>query len=159
MQHNYACGQPWIHVLRRGTLRPIHRPLFLQRDASVIMARKKSVERPPRATTLAALAFSKSIASYVDLKALQTPVPVHRPRRFCTDHLCVAPHCHAATHFASDARCIAFGERQSHMACGLHEPPAHASLPLLGSASLHAPRAPSAKRIDAHTQAPRARRR
>ena len=51
-------------------LRPIHRPVFLQRDASVIMARRKSAERPLRATTLAALAFSKSIASYVDLKAL-----------------------------------------------------------------------------------------
>ena len=35
------------------------------------------------------------------LKHWQTPVPVHRPRRFCTNHLCVAPHCHAATHFAS----------------------------------------------------------
>ena len=45
-----------------GHLRPIHRPVFLQRDARVMRARKKSAERPlqqprslefPAATTLA----------------------------------------------------------------------------------------------------------
>ena len=61
-------------------------------------------------------------------------------------------------HFASDARCIAFGERQSPMACGLHEPSAHASLPLPRAAAQHCTRrARPAKRIDANTQAPCAR--
>ena len=52
------------------------------------------------------------------------------------------------------ARCIAFGQRQSHMACGLHEAVGACivAAPTRGSAALHAPRACCKTAVSRHTK-------
>ena len=88
------------------------------------------------------------------LKHCKLPCPYTNRANFALQHLCAGPHCSPATHLASDARCIAFGQRQSHMACGLHEAVGACivTAPTRGSAALHAPRACCKTAALIHTQ-------
>ena len=88
------------------------------------------------------------------LKHCKLPCPYTDRANFALQHLCAGPHCSPATHLASDARCIAFGQRQSHMACGLHEAVGACivAAPTRGSAALHAPRAACKTAVSKHTK-------